>query len=868
MFLIPVIGTASITLEAWASAPWNLTAGATSFSAQLTDADYEGGTVATFAFSTPLEGVDITDPASPDDSAAAASVFGLEATGFGVGEPNVGRFNRGESFVLQADHAFALSGINWGEYQGDESIHIAWTSAGIQQSQLIELEAGSFYTTTSFDALTVDANTPVVITNVSDSASGAEGRLRIHQVFVALTSELTLPEVGQTHRLSGWNSSPWNLVGGENTCSGSVTDAELGEVVVSLSDPLAGIDVSDPDLPDYSVASGSFFGVESTGFGVAEANVGRFERGESFVLRAERGFELKAIRWAEYSGDETILLTWTRDSIPMSCLVPFEAGSFYTEVALSGIYPDANTPLEIINVSDGSAYANGRLRVNAIDIAFRTDEVVPEDVPGAYMLLEAWTLWPWNAVGGATSFSGTLPALENGGTNVSFTFTAQSGVDITDPAAPDFSAASTAIFGFESTGFGVGESNVGRFDRTESVTLVCDHDYRIDTIVWRELSGDEQIHLSWTSAGVGHQQVFSLSEAATDFEDLIIDANTPLVITNVSPSTALANGRLRITDIKVRMIYPTTPYYDFSGSDGFVQMMGVNLSGAEFNGWALWQDNPQVWDYYHAKGLDLIRVPFLWERLQPVLYGAVDFSDLDVIVGLARERGMKVVLDMHNFDYYDGSLVGTAAVPNAAFADVWRKIAAHYSNDSAIYGYALMNEPHGTGGLWPASAQAATDAIREVDSSTWIIVSGENWSKVSSWRRDNPNLDVQDASGKIIYEGHVYFDSSWPAGDGSYGSYDSENPAVDSGLRLVHPFILWLQEKGARGFIGEYGVPKDDIRWMPLMDTFLSHINAYGLSSTYWSAGENWNNYALDCSPTQNYTVDSNQMKVLETYVK
>ena len=77
----------------------------------------------------------------------------------------------------------------------------------------------------------------------------------------------------------------------------------------------------------------------------------------------------------------------------------------------------------------------------------------------------------------------------------------------------------------------------------------------------------------------------------------------------------------------------------------------------------------------------------------------------------------------------------------------------------------------------------------------------------------------------------------------------------------------WLQERGARGFIGEYGVPKNDIRWNAVLDTFMEHIHAYGLSGTYWAGGKNWNNYALDCSPTNNYTEDSNQMEVLEKYV-
>ncbi|WP_269522241.1 glycoside hydrolase family 5 protein [Coraliomargarita parva] len=869
ILLSPVLGNAAITLQNWSSSPWNLTGGATSFSATQTDPVYEGGTDAVFSFANPLDGVDITDPANPDSSSATASFFGVEGTGFGVGETTVGRFDRNESFSFQADHAFQLNGISWAEYQGDESIQISWTSGGLQMSELFDLATGAFYTTTAFSEITVDANTPVTITNVSDSSAGVNGRLRIKQVIVELIDGIVLPEVGETHRLQSWTTSPWNLVGGDTAFSASVTDTIHGDVLVSFSDPLSGIDISDPDLPDFTSASSSIFGVEGTGFGVGESWAGRFTRGESFTIQAEQAFELQAIRWAEYSGDETLYLTWTSDGVPLSTTIAVPSGAFYTELPFVGIYPDANTPLEIVNVSGSSAYLDGRLRVNYIDIAFQTALPEPEGLSaGAIQLLNTWDLWPWNATGGDYTMSGTLIAPENGGTDITYTFTAQSGVDITVPTAPDFTGATSDYFGYEATGFGVGEAYVGRFDRGESITLIADHDTQLDAISWRELDGDEQLHISWTSEGVAQSAVFDITTSTFEFTDMIVDANTSLVMTNVSPSTSSLNGRLRIQQIQTRGIYSTAPYYDHSGADGFNQMFGVNLAGAEFGGYAFWQTDPAEWNYYNTKGLNLIRIPFTWERIQSSLYGAVDFTNLDAVVAMASARGMKVVLDMHNYARYNGDLIGSTNVPNAAFEDVWRQIADHYKNESAIYGYGIMNEPHDTGGLWPAAAQSGTDGIREVDTSNWIIVGGDNWSSASAWRTSNADLDVYDPSGKVMYEAHVYFDSSWPSGDGVYGSYDSENPSPLRGLARVHPFILWCQEKGVRGFIGEYGTPKDDIRWNNVLDPFMSHIQAYGMSGTYWAGGKNWSDYALDCSPTNSYTVDSFQMEVLENYTE
>jgi aryl-phospho-beta-D-glucosidase BglC (GH1 family) len=37
-------------------------------------------------------------------------------------------------------------------------------------------------------------------------------------------------------------------------------------------------------------------------------------------------------------------------------------------------------------------------------------------------------------------------------------------------------------------------------------------------------------------------------------------------------------------------------------------------------------------DYFAAKGMNTIRLPFLWERLQPVLYGDLDWTYANYIV--------------------------------------------------------------------------------------------------------------------------------------------------------------------------------------------------------------------------------------------
>ncbi len=279
---------------------------------------------------------------------------------------------------------------------------------------------------------------------------------------------------------------------------------------------------------------------------------------------------------------------------------------------------------------------------------------------------------------------------------------------------------------------------------------------------------------------------------------------------------------------------------------------GVNLTGGEIS-WVGWPGTfglnytyPRAaeFDYFKSKGLNLIRLPFRWERLQPTLNGPLDgaaLAHLDIAVGYARTRGMQVLLDPHNFARYRlGSsdyLIGSPQVPNAAYADFWRKLAQHYANEPNLY-FGLMNEPHDTGGLWPAAAQAAVSAIREVDSSHTIFVPGECWTGAWTWQECNGSLSINDPQNKIVYEAHQYFDRD---GSGNYaGSYDAEGATANTGVERVQPFIAWLQAHNAQGFLGEYGVPNDDPRWLEVTERMLTRLDQAGIGATYWAAGP-WN---------------------------
>ena len=288
-------------------------------------------------------------------------------------------------------------------------------------------------------------------------------------------------------------------------------------------------------------------------------------------------------------------------------------------------------------------------------------------------------------------------------------------------------------------------------------------------------------------------------------------------------------------------------------------MLGINLSGAEFgNEWPGRFGRTYTYpgaadlDYYKARGLELIRLPFRWERIQPVLNEPLDSEELarmDAFLNAAEIRGMRVVLDMHNYARYqlDGKprIIGSPDLPRSAFRDVWERLAVHFKDRDCIWAYGIMNEPHSLGEFtWLESAQVAVDGIRKHDTHHAILIPGEFFSGAHRWLQASANLiKVKDPSNNLIFEAHQYFDRDH---SGRYrGDYDAEGARPDAGVERTREFLAWCGSNRVRGFIGEYGVPDNDPRWLVVLDRMLSRMKASGISGTYWSGGPWWGSYTL-----------------------
>jgi len=322
---------------------------------------------------------------------------------------------------------------------------------------------------------------------------------------------------------------------------------------------------------------------------------------------------------------------------------------------------------------------------------------------------------------------------------------------------------------------------------------------------------------------------------------------------------------------------------------------GINLAGAEFGennlpgtlGRDYTFNSETTYRYFGAKNLNLIRLMLRWERLQPVLRGPLDLNYLAGVknnIAWAKAHGNKVILDIHNYGRYkltengvlntytlDNSYGGVVKVAGADLADLWTRMSNEFRDEATVYAYDLMNEPHDMGNAsWKAISQAALMAIRANGDRQLIMVPGDAWSSAEQWPlAHGPTSWINDPVGNFAYEAHQYFDRD---NSGTYSlTYDQElilNPNLAViGPKRVTNFVNWLKANNVRGYLGEYGIPDTDARWMTVLDNFMAALDAAGLDGSYWAAGEWWGTYPLSVQPQNNFTTDRPQLGVLSGHL-
>ena len=284
--------------------------------------------------------------------------------------------------------------------------------------------------------------------------------------------------------------------------------------------------------------------------------------------------------------------------------------------------------------------------------------------------------------------------------------------------------------------------------------------------------------------------------------------------------------------------------------------LGVNLSGAEFGipdgarhrydlgtpGRDYTFPTRADIDGAAKAGFNIVRLPFAWERLQPQPNGALDaayLAGLDEVVRDAAERDVAVIVEPANQGYGYGGLVGSPATPDAVFADLWRRVAAHFLRRPGVM-FGLMNEPHDqTPADWLHSAQAAIDAIRATGARQEILVPGTFYAGGAVWVARGNAAEfadhITDPAHDIAFEVHQYNDA-----DGSGRSAKPVSPTI--GAERLAAVTDWAERGGKRLFLAEFGAGSDPDSVLAMRNELLfvqAHRRVWQ-GAAVWGGGPWW----------------------------
>jgi endoglucanase len=313
--------------------------------------------------------------------------------------------------------------------------------------------------------------------------------------------------------------------------------------------------------------------------------------------------------------------------------------------------------------------------------------------------------------------------------------------------------------------------------------------------------------------------------------------------------------------------------------------IGTNLSGGEFGTnipGTLFTDytypTNQELDYYAAKGLNIIRLPFLIERVinsssNITFRSTTDITSIDALIAHAATKGLTILLDPHNFGNFFGTLIATPTT-YSQFATFWGLMAARYKTNSNVW-FGLMNEPNQqTPSQWFGAINPAIAAIRATGATNVITVPGTAYTGAWTWISSgnaaaiNPSTIVDSANNYVI-EVHQYLDS-----DGS-GSSCALGTGATTGPSRLTAITQWAQAQNPSPglFLGELGVCTDAASLAALQATmqYMQQNSNVWVGYTYWSGGPWWGAYMYTLEPTnlgQANQADQPQMGVLTQFVQ
>ncbi|EGG10321.1 family 5 glycoside hydrolase [Melampsora larici-populina 98AG31] len=209
------------------------------------------------------------------------------------------------------------------------------------------------------------------------------------------------------------------------------------------------------------------------------------------------------------------------------------------------------------------------------------------------------------------------------------------------------------------------------------------------------------------------------------------------------------------------------------GAASVPRLNGVNVAGLEFgidiNGTSIGNYNSPEFDqiqHFVSVGMNVIRIPFGWQYIQPQINGDLDANYLGLLVKYVEYTlglGAHVIIDLHNYARRDGKIVGQSDLSAESLADMWSKVASHFKEQTNVF-FGLMNEPHDVDSkTWIGVVQLVVTAIRQQGASNTILLPGNYWMHFATFANDYNNgmSAVKNPDGTktgLIFDIHQYLD--------------------------------------------------------------------------------------------------------------
>jgi len=247
----------------------------------------------------------------------------------------------------------------------------------------------------------------------------------------------------------------------------------------------------------------------------------------------------------------------------------------------------------------------------------------------------------------------------------------------------------------------------------------------------------------------------------------------------------------------------------------------------------------------------------------PYQFRADRLTRVDRSVEAAEAAGLFVVLTCRsgpgraNFDTSFEIWHDEAA--QAAYVQMWRRIAEHYRGRPSIVGYDLMCEPHPEqdqekpSGAWNKLAKLVTAAIREVDKQTPILVNSTGYGYPHRFTDLEPTGDPRTVYAVHMYSPRLYTHQKpeapvpYPGVVGKHVEPEQywDKATIEKTLAAVRAFE---QRYKVPVFAGEFGCA----RWAPGAEQYLRDemdlYEKWGWSWAYWALRE-WDAMDIEKKP-------------------